>query len=113
MAGINDLQNRMKSVRDTRKITNAMYLISSAKMRRARRDMEASRPHFYASQAVIGDVLAHLPEITHPFVGDTMTEPRPGKQAWILITGDKGLAGAYNHNVMKLLETVSRNPAET
>ena len=45
MAGINDLQNRMKSVRDTLKITNAMYLISSAKRRKARREMEASRPH--------------------------------------------------------------------
>lgn len=113
MAGLNDLQNRMKSVRDTRKITNAMYLISSAKMRRARRDMEASRPHFYASQAVIGDILAHLPEITHPFVGDTMESPRPGKNAYILVTGDKGLAGAYNHNVIKLLEPISKDPAET
>lgn len=113
MAGINDLQNRMKSVRDTRKITNAMYLISSAKMRKARREMEASRPHYNASQAVIGDVLAHLPDITHPFVGDTMTEPRPGKKAYILVTGDKGLAGAYNHNVLKLLESIDPDPEKT
>ena len=67
MASLNDLKNRMKSVRDTRKITNAMYLISSAKMRKSRREMEASRPHFYASQAVIGDVLRNLPEIVHPW----------------------------------------------
>lgn len=110
MAGLKDLQNRMKSVRDTRKITNAMYLISSAKMMKARRDMESSRPHFYASQRVIGDILRNLPEITHPYVGDTMEVPRPGKTAYIVVTADKGLAGAYNHNVLKLMEKLDNDP---
>lgn len=113
MASLNDLQSRMKSVRDTRKITNAMYLISSAKMQRARRDLEASRPHFYASQAVIGDILQNLPKIVHPFVGDTMDAPRPGKTAYLVITGDKGLAGAYNHNILKLLTQLDRDPARS
>lgn len=113
MASLNDLQNRMKSVRDTRKITNAMYLISSAKMRRARRDMEASRPHFYASQAVIGDILRNLPEIVHPCIGDTLEAPRPGKTGYIVITGDKGLAGAYNHNVLRLMSELDKNPAQS
>lgn len=113
MASLNDLQNRMKSVRDTRKITNAMYLISSAKMRKARRDMEASRPHFFASQAVIADILYNLPEIVHPYIGDTMEAARGGKTALIVVTGDKGLAGAYNHNVLKLVEQLDRDPAQS
>ena len=113
MASLNDLQNRMKSVRDTRKITNAMYLISSAKMRRARRDMEASRPHFYASQAVIGDILRNLPNIVHPCIGDTLEAPRPGKTGYLVITGDKGLAGAYNHNVLKLMGELDKDPAQS
>lgn len=113
MASLNDLQNRMKSVRDTRKITNAMYLISSAKMRKSRRDMEASRPHFYASQAVIGDILQNLPDIVHPYIGDTFESPRPGKTAYIVVTGDKGLAGAYNHNVLKLMSELDRDPAQS
>lgn len=113
MASLNDLQNRMKSVRDTRKITNAMYLISSAKMRKARRDMEASRPHFFASQAVIGDILRNLPDIVHPYIGDTMEAPRPGKTAFIVVTGDKGLAGAYNHNVLKLAERFDEAPEDS
>lgn len=113
MASLNDLQNRMKSVRDTRKITNAMYLISSAKMRKARRDMEASRPHFFASQAVIADILYNLPEIVHPYIGDTMETARRGKTAFIVVTGDKGLAGAYNHNILKLVEQLDRDPAQS
>ena len=113
MASLNDLKNRMKSVRETRKITNAMYLISSAKMRKSRREMEASRPHFYASQAVIGDVLRNLPEIVHPYIGDTMETPRPGKRAYLVVTGDKGLAGAYNHNILKLMSKLDQDPEES
>lgn len=113
MANLNDLKNRMKSVRDTRKITNAMYLISSAKMRKARRDMEASRPHFFSSQAVIASILYHLPEIVHPYIGDTMETARKGKSALIIVTGDKGLAGAYNHNVLKRMEQLREDPAQS
>ena len=110
MAGISNLQNRMKSVRDTRKITNAMYLIASAKMNRARQDLELSRPHFLASQAIIADLLAHLPDIAHPYIGDTLTAARPGKTAYLVVSGDKGLAGAYNMNVLKQLSALDLNP---
>lgn len=113
MAGVKELQNRMKSVRDTRKITSAMYLISSAKMTKARRDLDATRPHLYASLQVIGDILRNLPDIAHPFIGEGMETPRPGKTACILVTGDKGLAGAYNHNVLKLMEEQHTDPENT
>ena len=48
MASIKEIKNRIKSVQDTRKITNAMYLISSTKLRKARKNFEATRPYFDA-----------------------------------------------------------------
>ena len=48
MAGTKEIKDRMQSVRETRKITNAMYLISSTKLRKARADLEQTRPYFSA-----------------------------------------------------------------
>ena len=49
MAGLREIQNRIKSIQDTRKITNAMYMISSTKMRKAKQDLENTEPYFYLS----------------------------------------------------------------
>ena len=50
MAGLHEIQNRIKSIQDTRKITNAMYMISSTKMRKAKQDLENTEPYFYTLQ---------------------------------------------------------------
>lgn len=99
MAGLREIQSRMKSIQDTRKITNAMYMISSTKLRKARQDLEATEPYFYTLQAVIDRILRHLPEMEHIYFekpGEVRT-----KIGLLVITGDKGLAGSYNHNVLK------------
>ena len=59
MANAKEIQSRMKSIRDTMKITNAMYMISSSKMKRAKKVLADTEPYFYSLQAAIGRILRH------------------------------------------------------
>lgn len=110
MAGLREIQNRIKSIQDTRKITNAMYMISSTKMRKAKQDLENTEPYFYTLQSMMDRMLRHLPDVSHMYfenegVGGEATDTSDKKNIGLLvITGDKGLAGAYNHNVLKLAQ---------
>ena len=63
MASARDIQNRIKSVQDTMKITNAMYLISSTKVKKARRALTEATPHFEQSERLIAEILRDLPEL--------------------------------------------------
>lgn len=90
----------MKSIRDTMKITNAMYMISSTKLRRARRELEETEPYFYTLQSMISRINRHVPEMEHRFFADEKIHTK--KKGFLVVTGDKGMAGAYNHNVLKL-----------
>ncbi len=99
MANAREILSRMNSVRDTRKITNAMYLISSNKLRKSKQMLEDTEPYFYTMQAVIQRILRHIPDIQHPYFADSRkVEEKDRSRALVVITGDKGLAGAYNHN---------------
>lgn len=103
MANAREILNRMHSVQDTRKITNAMYLIASTKLKKSRTLLEETEPYFYTLQSLIQRILRHMPDVEH-FYFDTRSEVPAEKRSrgLIVITGDKGLAGAYNHNVLKL-----------
>lgn len=105
MANAKEIQNRMKSIRDTMKITNAMYMISSSKLKRAKKVLADTEPYFYSLQAAIGRILRHTSDIEHRYF-DERTEilPEDKKIGYIVVSADKGLAGAYNHNVFKLAE---------
>jgi F-type H+-transporting ATPase subunit gamma len=103
MASIKEIRTRISSVDQTLKITNAMYLISSSKMRKARQQLNGVEPYFNKIQETIADILYHSHEFQHPFM-DTRPEKKKRTVGYIVITGDKGLAGAYNHNVLKLAE---------
>ena len=111
MANIREIQSRINSVRDTMKITNAMYMISSSKMTQAKKKLMETEPYFYALQGEISRILRHLPELEHPFF-DTREkiESEKRKIGSIVVTADKGLAGAYNHNVVKLEEEILAKP---
>lgn len=63
MANAREIQARIKSIQDTMKITNAMYMISSAKLKKARRDLENTEPYFQMLQGTIARILRHLPEM--------------------------------------------------
>lgn len=85
------------------KITNAMYMISSTKLRRAKKELEDTEPYFYTLQGMLARIIRHLPEVQHKYISDG-SEQKGRKKAFLVITADKGLAGAYNHNVLKLAE---------
>lgn len=105
MATIKEIRTRMKSVEQTLKITNAMYLISSSKLRKARQMLSDVQPYFQKITETISDILHHSPEIEHCFF-DKRSHKKGAerKVGYVVITGDKGLAGAYNHNIIKLTE---------
>ena len=105
MANTREIQSRMKSIRDTMKITNAMYMISSTKLRKARKNLEETETYFYTLQSMIARILRYVPDIENKYLETRPEKPLSERtRGLIVITADKGLAGAYNHNVMKLAE---------
>ena len=88
------------------KITNAMYMISSTKLRRAKKELEDTEPYFFTLQGMLARIIRHLPEVQHKYISDGSgaDAQTDRKKAFLVITADKGLAGAYNHNVLKLAE---------
>lgn len=103
MANAKEIQNRIKSIQDTMKITKAMYMMSSMKLRKARIKLENTEPYFDGLQKEISDILLHFPDMEHLYFDnrDSDKEEKVKKKGYIIITGDKGMAGAYNHNVIK------------
>ena len=111
MAIIREIQSRINSVKDTMKITNAMYMISSSKMTQARKKLADTEPYFYGLQGEISRILRHVPEIRHSYFDARQDIPAEQKRIGsIVITADKGLAGAYNHNIIKLEEEILAQP---
>lgn len=111
MANIREIQTRINSVKDTMKITNAMYMISSTKMRQAKKKLTDTEPYFYGLQGEISRILRHIPEIDHPFFDDRKEIPSEERKIGsIVVTADKGLAGAYNHNIVKVEEELLAAP---
>lgn len=109
MANTREIQNRMKSIQDTMKITNAMYMISSNKLRKARKNLEETESYFYTLQSMIARILRHLPqtdirEYNQYFDHRERKDPKDRVHGLIVITADKGLAGSYNHNVLKMAQ---------
>ncbi len=103
MPSTKEIKNRIKSVSDTQKITNAMYLISSTKMRRARKEAEETRPYFDLLRKEIRRMFAIEGGEVHSryYDADVDENVAGGRNGILVITGDKGLAGAYNQNVIK------------
>lgn len=105
MANSREIQARMKSIKDTMKITNAMYMISSSKLQKARRDLKNTEPYFYAIQDALAKILDLSPDTGNEFFDERLSIPKQErKQGYIVVTADKGMAGAYNHNVIKIAE---------
>ena len=102
MANTKEIKNRIASVKDTQKITNAMYLIASTKMRRAKRELDQTRPYFDALQNEIKRIFRTVEKVDNRYFYPASGEQdRPGDRAYLVITADKGLAGAYNQNAIR------------
>lgn len=103
MASTSEIRRRIGSVRQTQKITHAMYLISQAKLRKAKQELDNTRPYFQALQTEIGRVFNADSTVKSRYLQpeDPNARPLPGVAACLLITADKGLAGAYNQNAIR------------
>ena len=101
MAGVStkEIKTRIRSMESTRQITKAMEMVASAKLRKAQNQALACRPYFETLYSVIWDIVESNSDMTSPYLS-----ARQGKKtAFVLISGDRGLAGGYNSNVLKLL----------
>ena len=103
MANAHEILNRIKSIRDTMKITKAMYMVSSMKVQKAKKKLAETLPFFDGLQKQIREVLLHFPEMRHLYFDNRIEDERElvKRKIYIVITGDKGMAGPYNLNVIK------------
>jgi F-type H+-transporting ATPase subunit gamma len=102
MANVSDIRFHIKSVKQTRQITNAMHMVSAARMRRALDGIQKNRAYFYHALDIIVDIQNHTGDITHRYL-----KHRTGdKVAYIVVAGEKGLSGSYNHAVLALADSL-------
>lgn len=105
MANLRDIRRRIKSVQNTQQITKAMEMVSAAKLRRAQSRLEAARPYGNKMKEMLENLAAAAAQVHHP-----LFEVRPvNRRALVVITGDKGLAGSYNANVLRRAEAYMRS----
>lgn len=102
MASTSEIKGRINSIKETQKITNAMYLIASTKLRRARSELEQTRPYFDALRSEIKRIFRTANDVDSHYFYPPDREPEiDGTYGCLVITADKGLAGAYNQNVLR------------
>jgi F-type H+-transporting ATPase subunit gamma len=100
MPSLIDIRRRIRSVRSTQQITKAMKMVSAAKLRRAQEHAFAARPYAALIRALLASVASRLPAGDAPL--HPLLERRPERRVeLILLTGDKGLCGAFNTNLIK------------
>ena len=101
MAGVStkEIKNRIRSMESTKQITKAMEMVAASKLRRAQAQIANSRPYFEILRNTIDDILANNRDLSSPY----LTKPTAGKALYIVIAGDRGLAGGYNSNVLKMV----------
>ena len=104
MSEINEVKNRIKGVSETQKITNALYLISSAKVRKAREELEKTAPYFWGIRKEIKSVFKTVERFESKYLYPENDHMKNAAYGYLVITADKGMAGAYNHNVIKKAE---------
>lgn len=105
MANMREIKTRINSVNEIMKITNAMYLISSSKLKKARKQLEATEPYFMGLQSTMRDILEHTPKFEHIYFDKRPEIPESERKiSYIVFTSDKGLAGSFNHTMVKMAE---------
>ena len=115
MANTKEIKDRIKSVRDTQKITNAMYLIASTKMRKAKSELDHTRPYFEAIKGEIKRIFRTSKKEAESrwFYPEDGAHALTGPYACLVITADKGLAGMYNQNVIREAEKMLKEHPDT
>jgi len=100
-----DIKRRIRGISNTRQITKAMELVSSAKLRRAREQMEKSRPYYNTVYSNIRKALSTAGNIRHPYLDVRDVN----NSLYIVITADRGLAGGFNSNIIRKVENEIRD----
>ena len=103
MAGVStkEIKNRIRSMESTKQITKAMEMVAASKLRRAQAQILNSRPYFQILHTTVNDIVATNRELSSPYL-----KARPvNKVLYIVIAGDRGLAGGYNSNILKLVQS--------
>lgn len=99
MASMRDIKRRRSSIQSTQQITKAMKLVSTVKLQRAKSNAERSKTYFQAMYETIHSILRKTPDIDHKY----LKSGENGRKAVVMITSNRGLAGGYNSNVVKLI----------
>jgi F-type H+-transporting ATPase subunit gamma len=97
MAGEKEIRSKIASVKNMQKITSAMEKVAASKIRKAQRQMEASRPYAERIRRVVGHLAHANPDYKHPF----LTEREEKRVGYIVISTDRGLCGGLNANLFK------------
>ncbi len=105
MPSVKDLRERIRSLKNTQQITKAMKQVAAAKIRRAEQAQKEARPYADTLSEMLRDLMASVGSVDHPFM-------KPGNASaphgLILMTADKGLAGAFNSNIIRAGELYVR-----
>lgn len=104
MASTKEIKNRIISVANTRKITNAMYLISSTKLQKAKQALSDTRPYFNIHEHEIKRIFQSESDVNSRYFYPKTGRKPAETYAYLVITADKGLAGSYNYNVLRRAE---------
>ena len=107
MASMREIKRRKASIASTQQITKAMKLVSTVKLQRAKGKAEATKPYFDCMYDTVATMLSKSGNVDHPY----LKSGESSKKAVITITSNRGLAGGYNSNVIKLV-TESNIPKE-
>ena len=99
MASMREIKRRKGSIASTQQITKAMKLVSTVKLQRAKGMAEATKPYFDCMYDTVATMLSKSGNIDHPY----LKSGESGKKAVIAITSNRGLAGGYNNNIVKLI----------
>jgi F-type H+-transporting ATPase subunit gamma len=99
MANERDLKRRIKAVRNTEQITKAMKMVAAARIKKAEDVLKMARPYSKLLKEVVQDLTSSMDEVVHPL----MVSRPVARTAYLVVTSDKGLCGAYNNNLLKLV----------
>ena len=103
MASMKEIKRRRGSIQSTRQITKAMQLVSTVKLQKTRTKAEEAKPYFSLMYDTMFSILSKSNNMSHRFV--KTSNAGEGKKAIIVISSNRGLAGGYNNNIAKLVET--------
>ncbi|NMA03680.1 MAG: ATP synthase F1 subunit gamma [Clostridiales bacterium] len=108
--GLRNIKRHIRGISDIRQITRAMELVASVKMRKARELLGKTRPHFQSIEDVINDIIIYIKEDESRKkkrkVGHELMEAREVKKAcYIIVSADRGLAGSYNVNIIRMAQS--------